>query len=132
MATRLAIAPSLRAGLIVVGNGIEAPHRFPVRQAESADPSSHREFADAYSRNDQILVDQRRHGDELVALRRCDVTLPNQLSCPGVKCDEMAIGGCADNLSVLQRAAAALERVGHGAGTVLRRSSIDLPLVAPA
>src|SRR5438128_183838 len=60
--------PGLRAGLALVGHGVESPDWFAAGQLEGADPTLDAELAARRTDDDQIFKHDRRHRESAFVL----------------------------------------------------------------
>src|SRR5579862_430643 len=98
--------PGVGARLPVGGYDIKTPYLLAVVDSERADPTGSGRLSPCRPDVDQVAVHERRHADEVAFLRVGDLLFPNRMALLGIECQQKAIIGTANDLSVGQCRAA--------------------------
>ena len=115
--------PGLEAGFTGARHGVESPDRRAVGQTECTDPALDAVLAAGRADDDEVIDDQRRHGEYLARGRQRHLPGPQQMAVTGIERQQVAVVGAAHDVAVLDRHAAIVRPL----LLVLRR-----PAIAPA
>src|SRR4029453_14812913 len=101
MLQRLRVLPRLGARLAGIGDEIELPYRLTRFELERADRILGAEIGARRTCDDEIAVNQRRHRKILAPGRASDGLAPLKRPVSHIERDEIAVGGAAHELAVL-------------------------------